>query len=179
MNDFIQYQENAEGIISQISSQIKEIEQNNDRNDPKTKSQAKIIYKSINDLENIIQSIVAESNIWSSEERRESRNYITQLRTKVTEFQTRISPFLDQTAENTAIPLNENTAEDGMDAPLIARRSDLRDDENPNLSHEETSDDSMNADVNVEQSKCILVTRIFLSILLIIAICVVLYQLYH
>ena len=181
MTDFIQYQENAESLISHISAQLNELEQKKSSNNLNSNKQANSTNTLISELENIIQSIVAESSIWAADERRESRNYVTQLRIQLTEFQTRLVPFLgEQSAENTTITFNENTAEDGMDAPLIARRSDLHDSENPNQSteNEENSDLSLNVEDPQTQSKCIFVTRIVLSIMLIIAMIIVLIELY-
>ena len=171
MSDFLQYQENAEQIASQITSMLDGMESSKETD---KKESSRIVQSLLNDQENVIQTIIAESNIWSPDERREARNYITQLRTKIADFQTRLAPFLDQNNDGMII-FNENISDDGMESPLIAHQGDTQ---NIPKNYENDDDEDGIFAGSADQSKCILITRIVLSVLIIIAIGFILYQLY-
>ncbi|EAY20123.1 hypothetical protein TVAG_366310 [Trichomonas vaginalis G3] len=166
MNDLSQFQAEADSIIEKIEQNLQSLESNQTKNEIGKVSQLIALF---NQIENVIQSIIAQSSIWEMNQRREARNYVTQLRTTITELQTRFAPF-QGSKSNTSIGFNENVAGEDINSPLILHEEKVSD--------ENSSEDGNDVNIIEQQSHCINIFRYITSTILLLAMIYVVAELF-
>ena len=103
MNDLIIYQDKIENLFKKYNDELNLNIKNN-------KNMKNLIIK----IEDEIQNIIATSKVWDIEERKESKEYITNIRIKLVEIKSKIEDFeedsndLDTLLINEKIPNDEN-----------------------------------------------------------------------
>lgn len=167
MTDFSQYQVNVDQIVHNIESNLSLLESQPTKKQPTVINELNLLFR---DIENVIQSIIAQSSVWETQERREARNYITKLRTDITNFQTRFAPFQDSSNDPTIL-FNENITGEDIEAPLIVH-TPMDNSQASNLNGEVT------ININDNEGRCIRVLRYIVSSMLILAIIYIISELF-
>lgn len=110
MTDFITCKEKIDSLLNGINSTLDKL-----YNMPEQMKNDSVLdaVMRVKDVENHLQNIISNSDLWTDEEKEASRRYVTLVRTQITEIQTRLHSY--QTMNNEHIFLKEEDFEN----PLI------------------------------------------------------------